>query len=83
MKFYYSSKKKKKFDIARDLWSLLFCLFGMKWVMPYRVVDLLACWKEQFARHRSSGIWKVIPLCINGPFGENEIGKRLKELNNL
>lgn len=31
------------------LWSLVFCLFGVQWVMPQRVVDFLASWKRRFA----------------------------------
>lgn len=29
---------------ARELWSLVLCLYGVQWVMPNKVVDLLACW---------------------------------------
>ena len=27
--------------IAYEMWSMIFCLFGICWVMPQRVVDLL------------------------------------------
>ncbi len=27
---------------ASELWSMVFCLFGLQWVMPERVVDFLA-----------------------------------------
>jgi hypothetical protein len=30
-------------DVASILWSSLFSHFGMSWVMPRRVIDLLAC----------------------------------------
>jgi hypothetical protein len=29
-------------EVTRDLWALIFHLFGFKWVMPERVVELLA-----------------------------------------
>ena len=42
----------------------ILCLFGVQWVMPQRVVDLLASWKGRYARHRNGDVWSVIPLCI-------------------
>ena len=38
-------------DFAHNLCSLVFYLFGIHWVMPKRVLGLLACWKEGFGRH--------------------------------
>jgi hypothetical protein len=29
--------------MARELWNMVFSLFGIQWVMLRRVVDLLAC----------------------------------------
>ena len=29
---------------ASDLWSFIFSLFGISWVMPKQVFELLACW---------------------------------------
>ena len=29
------------YPIAYEMWSMIFCLFGICWVMPRRVVDLL------------------------------------------
>ena len=34
--------------IAFEMWSTIFCLFGICWVMPQRVVDLLDCWSCNF-----------------------------------
>jgi hypothetical protein len=34
-------------DVAREIWSFFFffySLFGVKWVMPRRVLDLLSSW---------------------------------------
>lgn len=50
------------YDIARDCWSLVLCLFGMQQVMPQKVIDLLACWKGHFGRHGNGDICKAIPL---------------------
>jgi hypothetical protein len=30
--------------VARDLWDMVFCLFGVDWVMPREMLDLLFCW---------------------------------------
>jgi hypothetical protein len=31
-------------EVASTLWYAIFSRFGMAWVMPRRVFDLLACW---------------------------------------
>ena len=32
-------------EVARDLWSAIFTLFAVQWVMPSRVRQLLYCWR--------------------------------------
>jgi hypothetical protein len=49
---------------ARDIWLLVFTLFGTSWVMPKNVVQMLGCWQGRFHHHRISGAWDVAPLCI-------------------
>lgn len=51
-------------EVARELWAGVLSRAGLSWVMPMRVVDLLACWNS---RHRSSQLaaaWRMISLCI-------------------
>ena len=43
---------------------MVFGLFGVCWVMPMSVVELLACWQGQFGRHRNRYIWIVVPHCL-------------------
>jgi hypothetical protein len=31
-------------EVARDLWSYIFSLFGIEWVMPRMVLELLTSW---------------------------------------
>ena len=52
--------------IASDLWSMFLGLFGVYWVMPKSVVELLACRRGQFGRHRNDCVWIVIliPHCL-------------------
>ena len=49
---------------AFDLWSMVFTLFGIHWVMPKTVVELVACRQGKFGRHRNSAIWMVVPYCL-------------------
>ena len=51
-------------SIAFDLWSMVLTLFGIHWVMPKTVVDLLACWQGKLGRHRNSAIWMAMPHCL-------------------
>ena len=37
--------------IAMDLWSIVLGLFGVSWVMPQCIVELLACWQGRFGCH--------------------------------
>ena len=50
--------------VARDLWNIIFSLFGISWVMPRGVVDLISCWNGCKGRQEAGKIWKVIPHCI-------------------
>ena len=43
--------------------SLLF-IWGMQWVMPFTVLDVLASWKGSFARRSKGVIWNAVPLCL-------------------
>uniref|UniRef100_A0A2N9IS02 Reverse transcriptase zinc-binding domain-containing protein n=1 Tax=Fagus sylvatica TaxID=28930 RepID=A0A2N9IS02_FAGSY len=47
---------------AKELWDMVFGLFGIQWVMPKRVIDLLYCWLGSVGCN--SMIWKAIPHCI-------------------
>lgn len=47
-----------------SLCSLIFFLFGVSWVIPMHVVELLACWKAGFGCCLAADIWWAIPLCL-------------------
>ena len=51
-------------SIASEMWSMIFCLFGICWVMPQRVADLLDCWSCNFKQHRNIVIWRIVPRCL-------------------
>jgi hypothetical protein len=50
-------------DVASALWNNIFSRFGISWVMPRSVLDLVACWWK-FGRSRSTTTWKMVPICI-------------------
>jgi hypothetical protein len=49
--------------VARDLWIAFFARFGLCWVMPRSVKELLASWWTA-GRTRSAVVWKMVPHCI-------------------
>ena len=49
--------------IAHSLWMYMLRLFGIEWVMPGLVVDLLFCWYHWLGKH-SSNIWDLVPGCL-------------------
>ena len=38
-------------DVAQALWSEVFQMFGIQWVMPSSVADLLFGWRNWFGKH--------------------------------
>jgi hypothetical protein len=50
-------------ESAQFLWNTFFSRFGLAWVMPRGVVDLLHCWWSG-GRPRSAVVWKMVLLCI-------------------
>ena len=51
-------------EYARELWSMIFCLFGIVWVMPRKVSGLLDCWRRKGSSHGLNTIWNAIPPCL-------------------
>jgi hypothetical protein len=51
-------------SVAQELGNFIFSLFGIHWVMPCGVVDLLDCWWVAYRSLRIRELWKMIPHCI-------------------
>ena len=51
-------------SIAFELRSLEFCLFGIHWVMPHKVIELFESWQGKFGHHRNIGFWRLVPHCL-------------------
>ena len=50
-------------EIATALWGFVFHMFGIHWVLPDKVLELLFGWYNWFGKH-SSDIWNLVPLCL-------------------
>jgi len=51
-------------DVARVVWSYFYSLFGVEWVMPSSVLDLLSGCGTLLGRGFAIRIWKQVPLCV-------------------
>ena len=69
--------------VARELWDNVLSLFGMDWVMPRRVVDLLACWQGKLGKNQNIEIWKAIPHCLISSFGRRGMLVLLRIVNEM
>ena len=50
--------------VAREVWNFIFSIFGIQWVMPCGVLDLLSCWDVCCLSVRIRKVWDMIPLCV-------------------
>lgn len=50
--------------IASEPRSMVFTLFGIHWVMPKTMVELLVCWQRKFGHHCNGVFWMVVPHCL-------------------
>ena len=51
-------------SLARELWSLVFGLFGVSWVMLCHVLHLWAGWQVNFGDTRNMVVWRMVPHCV-------------------
>jgi hypothetical protein len=49
---------------AKELWDLVFAMFGVHWVMLCRVIDLFVCWQRRLGSQQRSVIWRAVPHCL-------------------
>ena len=50
--------------ITYELWSMVWALFGLQWVMPHGVSNLFLRWQGSFSGHWSIDLWRVVPHCV-------------------
>jgi hypothetical protein len=65
---YMCKKSRESIDlhckVARELWVVLLRLFGIKWVMPRKVIELLASCRGQVRSRNILEVWGMAPLCL-------------------
>ena len=49
--------------LAHSMLMHMLQLFGIDWVMPGSVVDLLCCWHHWLGKYNSD-IWNLVPGCL-------------------
>jgi hypothetical protein len=49
---------------TRDLWSYILILFGVEWVMPQSVLELLNSWGPAIGCGHVKEAWRLAPLCL-------------------
>ena len=50
--------------LARCLWSFLFSLFGVSWVLPYSIREALLGWLGPCVGKERRKVWRAAPLCL-------------------
>ena len=53
-------------SVAFDLWSHVFQMFGIQWVLPEKVLDSLCGWWIRGSNFLSA-VWNLVPLCVLWP----------------
>ena len=50
--------------LALEMWSMVFALFGVQWVMPHTVLDLFTGWYGFPGQNRCAVVWRIVPHCV-------------------
>ena len=50
--------------VARVLWDIILALFGVHWVFPETVIEVLLSWRGSFVGKKRKKIWNSMPVCI-------------------
>jgi len=51
-------------EVPHDLWSYILILFGVEWVMPRTVLELLTSWGASVGYGRAKEARRLAPLCL-------------------
>jgi hypothetical protein len=51
-------------EVAQALWSYILILFGVEWVMPRTVLELLKSWGAAMGSGQATEAWRLAPLCL-------------------
>jgi len=50
-------------EVACDLWSYVFTLFGVKWIMPQMVLELTS-WGVSYGYGLAKKVCRLVSLCL-------------------
>ena len=50
--------------MVKTIWEIILVIFGVQWVFPESVIEVLLSWRGSFVGKKRKKIWKSIPLCI-------------------
>ena len=68
---------------AHALWSEVFFMFGIQWVMPRTVVSLLCAWENYLRIHSSSSsIWNMVPAYLMWLIWKEQNIRTFKDVEN-
>jgi hypothetical protein len=51
-------------EVVQALWSYVLTLFGVEWVMPRTVLELLNSWGAALGGGHAIEAWRLAPLCL-------------------
>ena len=69
-------------EMAHRLWSFALITFGLSWVIPRSIPDLLFGWWNWVGKH-SSQIWNLVPLCILWCIWKERNRRTFEDLNSF
>ena len=68
-------------SVARALWSWILGVFGIAWVLPHSVSELLFSWWNALGRH-SSDVWNLVPLCLMWTVWKERNSRTFEDVSN-
>ena len=51
-------------SVARELWCMVFGVFGMQWVMPATVLGHFSGWPVHLGQQRNLTVWQLVGYCV-------------------
>jgi len=67
-------------EVAHDLWSYIFNFFGVEWVMPRRVLELLTSWGDSFGCGPAKEVWRLVLLCLMWCFWQERNARHFEDV---
>jgi hypothetical protein len=65
-------------EVATEVWNVFFQLFGVSWVMPRKVSDILESWRGQMGNRHVLCVWRLVSSCGCAVYGENRMHTTLR-----